>query len=761
MKSIKKYLIRAKKDNKVVDFKHIKLLLIGSSAVGKSSFCHLLFGSKFSIEYNSTDVMDNKQAFSMIKSRRRDEEQALTIKKFGMLKQEKEIVWCELDLKQQINYFKSLLLSDKFYNHHKSETSHKNHDSYYHDVYCKDSSVKNSDADDYDHDANNVVDDDDDDNVVDDDVDDDDDDDNIDDNEDNHYNSDNHDNDYDDNESFDDDKDNNSFDDNNSDDGDDAPQTDIEKKIVEAESLPDSFTIETVKLVTVVDTGGQPEYIHLLPAINNYPTITFLIHDLTKRLDDPVQIRYKKKGCEEAPVQILNYSYLDMIHLLMCFVSDSLEQPRKPTVPNISVPKKSYIGFVGTHYDKVKDDPTVLQHINDKLSHIINKKNIESRGVLSPEIGNIYPVDNTTAGDSEKEDPTVKNIRSHIEHYADQIESKTLPITWMILQLKIQELCASHHKRYITYAEYVQIAKESIHLDDDDEIKASLMYFHFIGILLYFPDPSLCNYIIINLQWLYNSLAEVMHLSVKNVYFRDSNLRKKFNDQRLLAKHNDCEINLKDINQQELEYLFNLLIHFKVIANITIDNVEFYYMPCVLSNLKMCDDKHKHLLSEPLLVQSTSGFLPRGFFCSLVVYLLKNQPQGWEHQLHKSAKNYSDLMIFRLPDKTYLYMHDKIFYLKVEVRHGKKHFSTPYHSKIFNQLHQSLTVVCEELHFDCQKLQYGFLCLNDESDSDHIAVIHLPRTSKFMPTELECSRKCSSSTKLDESHNIWFKEVRK
>ena len=107
---------------------------------------------------------------------------------------------------------------------------------------------------------------------------------------------------------------------------------------------------------------------------------------------------------------------------------------------------------------------------------------------------------------------------------------------------------------------------------------------------------------------------------------------------------------------------------------VTIDCIEFYYLLCVLSNLKMCDDKHKHLLSEPLLIQFTSGFLPRGFFCSLVVHLLQKPPDGWEHQLHKSAKNYSDLMIFCLPDKTFLYMHDKIFYLKLEVRHGKRCF---------------------------------------------------------------------------------------
>ena len=685
------YLNEAKKDKKVVDFKHVKILLTGSSAAGKSSFFRLLFGSKFVAEYNSTDIMENKQALPVIKSRSKDERQAVTVRSFGILKQEEEVIWLELDLEHQIKYLKSLLLTEKFYNQKTLPPT--------------------------------------------------------------------------DDEAGDGDDDN---DKNIGNDGDDVslietPKTDIDNKIVESEPLADSFTIETVKLITVVDTGGQPEYIHLLPAINSYPTVTFLVHDLTKNLDDPVHVRYKKEGCEEIPVQMLNYSYLDMIHLLMSFVTDSLEHPPEVKESCISVPKKSYIGFVGTHYDKVKDDPTILQDINNNLDQIVKERNFKSEGVLSPEKGTIYPVDNTAAGDSKKEDPTVKIIRSEIEHFTNQIESKTLPITWMILQMTIQELCTTHPKRYLTYKEYLKIAKESVSLCHEEEIKASLTYFHFIGILLYFQEPSLCGYIIVNLQWLYTSLGKVMHLSSKDVTIYDSNLRKMFADQRLLPKHDDdCRIKLKDVSQEELKYFFNLLIHLKVTAVVTVNRVEFYYLPCVLSNLRLCDDKHKHLLSEPLLVQFTSGFLPRGFFCSLVVHLLNNEPKQWEHQLHKSAKNFSDLMIFRLPDHTYLYLHDKVFYLKVEVRHGRKNYPAPYHSKLFDVLRQYLITVCNQLRLDPQKLQYGFLCLADESDGDHIAVIDLSRAPDMIPTELKCSRcirKFSNVTRLDESHDIWLKEV--
>ena len=70
-------------------------MLTGSAAVGKTSFCDLLFQSKYSSEYKSTEIMETKQAMS--------------IAKFSMLKQEKEVVWLKLNLKNQISHFKMLL----------------------------------------------------------------------------------------------------------------------------------------------------------------------------------------------------------------------------------------------------------------------------------------------------------------------------------------------------------------------------------------------------------------------------------------------------------------------------------------------------------------------------------------------------------------------------------------------------------------------------------------------------------------------------
>ena len=399
--------------------------------------------------------MESKQALSVVKHRSEKKDEAIAVKSYSMLEQEGDVVWYKLDLDAQIQYLKSLLVQEKF------------HDQ----KIAGDCGGAGGDK----PERNNSVDDDDENVEMVDDVDD---------------------------EVVDDD-DNTPPETSQSDLEEkvveDKPQSDLEKKVVEAKPLPDSLIINTVKLVTVVDSGGQPEYIHLLPAINSYPTVTFIIHDLNENLDEKVKV-YREVDGKKVKERSLNFSYLNLIHLLMCFVSDTMEkQPLKQAVQYVSIPKESFFGFVGTHYDEVKDNPNVIGNIDEKLKTVVKERKFESGGVLSPKRTIIYPVNNKTAHKGEEEDPVAKLIRKQIEQLiTNKIESKTLPITWMILQLRIKQVCKNAHRRYITYEEYTKIAKEYL---NDEEIRASLMYFHFTGLLLYFEDPSLCEYIIINLQW--------------------------------------------------------------------------------------------------------------------------------------------------------------------------------------------------------------------------------------------------------------------
>ena len=44
--------------------------------------------------------------------------------------------------------------------------------------------------------------------------------------------------------------------------------------------------VEALNVITLLDTRGQPEYMHLLPTINLHPMVNFVIYYLSKNLED-------------------------------------------------------------------------------------------------------------------------------------------------------------------------------------------------------------------------------------------------------------------------------------------------------------------------------------------------------------------------------------------------------------------------------------------------------------------------------------------
>ena len=753
----KNFLTKAKQENQVIDFQHIKILLTGSAAVGKTSFCRLLFSSKFLKDYESTEIMETKQAISIMS--------------FSMMKQKskensKEVIWLKLDPKNQRAHFKSLLKWRKF---HKSELEINEEaltiDEDMVDSYEKNKNItrtknnvsensikhmsKNTDtnANDKNEKGNKITKD-------------------ISDNMDTSITY------VSENINSEDSEHDASMDTFTKDVNKDVSifskcesQTDVENKILSNDPLDENFTMnknEAVKLITVIDTGGQPEYIHMLPTINNCPTVNFVVHDMTKGLDDKVIVQYKSKHNKNFADYPLHYSNLDMIGLLMSLTTDSLEQPTKevPTNARLSVPNQTYMGFIGTHKDKLERNLVQrVSEINQKLTSLIDERNCRF-AVMTAKDGILFPVDNTTAGDGDKEDPVVKELRQKIENFINKLTASKetnncLPITWMILELELQELHEDLGIKYITCEEYTTIATEKASIVPE-EVEESLQYFDFLGVFLHFKEvPHLRDYVIIDHQWLFDNLAKIMHLSPDDIDIQDHYLKKQFKERRLLAKTELGAIHWDD--KLFPECFFNLLIFLKVIATVMLDEVEYYYMPCILSSINQYHDKNIFLYSEPLLIQFSSGFLPRGFFCSLVVHLLQKLPTGWGHQLH-NTEHFSNVITFRLPDKSFLRLHDKISYLEIQIRHYVRNLHTFYHSKVFPVLSNYFEVVCNKLNFNHKKLQYGFLCHDPKTNDDHIAIIkpfELP-----LPPELECCRKCPNLTKLEEFHKIWFKEVR-
>jgi len=131
---------------------------------------------------------------------------------------------------------------------------------------------------------------------------------------------------------------------------------------------------EVLNIITLLDTGGQPQYIHLLPTININPTVTFVVHDLSKSLDDRVLVEYSQHGKHMFTPYHLSYSNQDMIKLLMSAANDAWERS-PPIIPHLaqisSSNNTSYICLVGTHADKVTKQ--VITETADQLAALVDK----------------------------------------------------------------------------------------------------------------------------------------------------------------------------------------------------------------------------------------------------------------------------------------------------------------------------------------------------------------------------------------------------
>ena len=725
----------------------MKIFLTGSSATGKTSFRRSLFKKKFVEEYTSTVLQETKHAYvaSILESTDGDVE------------------WLELTADQQINHFRSLL-----------ESGH-----------AKEKETKSVDAQSDNVTAVERV---------------------------------------------------SNF---------ETPEN-LMKELDKSNGLAPTLKIPNpVILITVVDTGGQPEFIDMLPAIISWPTINLVVIDMTKKLADRVEhynslkkqghrhsnkekkikmevqyevqeeekiskddkvevVCYKVKREQKKEDQVkndevkdevkvkghyevkeegtgevklkdnvevymhyntyedkqllsyLSYTYEDLIKLLMSITNNVQiqeltqkqddSQSKTKLLDIIKKPSKYYIGFVGTHKDKTEE--TIIEQLNNQLTVLVNKEKQQKCHVAPLSADDkkyLYAVDNTISGSSCGEDKEVNKIRKRIKSVTKYTTPFTVPITWMILQIQVKLICDKESKPFITLEDFTDIARREASVETTIDVESVLEYFDLLGIFLYFKEMK--NYVIIDQQWFCNTLCKVVGLSPD---CPDIDVKKKFEKEGLLSKRELKDKWDKDTEKIEIDPLLSLLVGKKILADYEKDH---YYIPHALPRCEHYRDNYKYLLAEPLLVRFSSGFLPTGFFCTLVIHLLQAVPLEWRKINFSQA--YSNVITFQVDDNVFLRLQDKRYYLEVQARHRKSNCANRGLFKELVYLRKQLGDVCNTLILDSGKLEYGFLCTGPVEDN-HMVVLN----SVENPSLKQCTREsCKMVNEMGILHHIWFKEV--
>ena len=573
--------------------------------------------------------------------------------------------------------------------------------------------------------------------------------------------------------------------------------TDIENDIAsnsETDQIPEQSTEKIWDILTFVDTGGQPEYISMLPAVNSSVMITFVVHKMeggAASLYSPVTVQHSGKCCFQP--YSLGYNNLDLIKTLISF-TNNIFLLKKPFLDEVCCKEGnsvSYLSFVGTYLDKVSEND--INEIDKILAKTV--LNSELKYVLKVNSDHEYliPVDNTTAGQA-GEDKSASKIRSKIYRLLQEQAVYEVPYVWLLLELEIRKVCADRRCSFITYTEVLELCKQKKLSDDEDFIRNGLRFHHLFGVLLYFDEvKGMRDLIIADYKWLFNKLTDIVLRS----YYTDLTSKDfyEFEHQGIFNKTLLDKINLAkefEINIEVKESFLNLLQHLKIVS--PIENSTKYFMPCLLHNCNFAKDQQKILQSygtncvvtiddpnlpiEPLVIQFTLdsssdqvGSFPRGVFCCLIVQLQQDH-QNWELQWSPNAKKvFSNLVTFFVEDRScghYITLIDRLFFLEVQIAHDTKiAYGSTIHHEIFCNVRDALHKVGNSLNFCKFNLSYGFVCHNCKIpgvDIEHVGIkesekseVHITKLSKMNSTYLRCY--CNQPTKVILSHKIWFDNV--
>ena len=542
---------------------------------------------------------------------------------------------------------------------------------------------------------------------------------------------------------------------------------------------------DEMNIFTFMDTGGQPQFISMIPAVNSSAMVTFIVHDLQNSLNDKVTVTHGgEDGKQTFTPYTIGCTNLELTKSLISFSNNKFVQ-KKPFLEKIcenrSKENVSYLSFIGSHLDKANENSA--QETDNTLDTVLKDSGLKHVWMgIHPQCRYLIPVNNLTSEEDNEyaTHESAKKIRKKLYDNILEQEVYNVPIVWVLLELEIRKKCGEKQK-FITYHEIVKLCHDHNLIQREDDIKNGLRFHHLFSVLLYFDEiPELCDYVFTDYQWVFNNLTEIVYQSYLNYGQDNLEIQSDFKwrgcfTESLLDK---CDLKLKHIDEslREKEFDFKqgfikLLEYLRIVAPLPpVDNCIAYFMPSLLStcdtisnqgilppgaipqNAAVCDK------AEPLVVQfklcnehtDRSGSFPRGTFCCLVVELLQDV-QTWHLSWSDEKKEVFDNLVTLLyrPTGQHITLVDRVSYLEVVMLQDKESIYNSIHYKLKQILKNVLYKVGEKLNFYNFELAFSFICQRCLAKGRHVL---LREASVVM---LDCYY--GHSTKKTSKHTVWDK----
>ena len=410
--------------------------------------------------------------------------------------------------------------------------------------------------------------------------------------------------------------------------------------------------LNELTMINMIDVGGQPAFLEMLPALTIGPALYFNFF----RLDQELRKHYRVRFCaaEGKAETVLESSYctetvlFQSLSSIACF---GFFSPAKH-VESAPMPQTSSgVLLFGTHKDKV-DTTWVLEVDNTLRDKFIQTKFYKENLILrTSEDKMFFPVDNMNGNESE-----MSAIHTDIERIINHLfRAIPIPASWLMFRLVLHLL----HKPVVSLTQCETIASR---LSISTPVQEALWFFHHnIGSLMHYPEiPSIQDAVICDPQVIFDSISELIidtfkisNRAIPATAVDDFHNKGQFSLSHIKDRTEHCRS-----GQLSLEQLVDLLKHLNILVEIKhdlesqehtqSDSQPRFIMPAVLkyASEEECETLHSTQVS-PFMIHFESGFVPFGVFCASMAHLIAHQDclspkwQLYDNQVKKNKVTFS------------------------------------------------------------------------------------------------------------------------
>ena len=575
-----------------------------------------------------------------------------------------------------------------------------------------------------------------------------------------------------------------------------------------AKTSKESFMLE---LLHMIDTGGQPEFMEVMPCLIHHSDLTILVLDLTKSLDAyPALLFYENGTAFNKPIVSprTNRQILKQIVRTM-----QAKRGKKKRVHS------SKILVIGTHKDCIKED---------KLSEVLHNLNKELAAIFLPTMeeelilyrkGEIVHALNLLSPDSDDE-KVLDCIRKNISKAGIGVEMNTPLCLFMFEQDAIKYAEEQREKgRHVMVLSLDECLLVGARLKMSSEVvQAALIYFHCHNVFLYFRH-ILPNLVFLNPQVpldFVNAIVRFSYMAKTDTSLSLTAQQVRFCDEGILTEellqHEYLSTSFVP-NLYEPRHALNLFQHIFTIAPLSEDSTlaessepytidsqnpaqttcikpsqkslaqislsesaqkllatpaqklpdarkTEYLMMCLLPDKSQIEIDHclpstSHVF--PLLLQFSNDCAPSGSFGNTISCLISSFKWKIAHtrqgKLECLAHNIVTLRPHNAPVKVTLVNSTCYFEIHINVKDSSLEKYCP---EINSTIFAAVRKVFQTMQFDDIEVEPAFLCPCDPTCA-HAATI-FPKSDVTIKSMLECSETEDIVGKLEWNQRVWFQD---